>query len=243
MNKLLCLLALLFIPAETRAQYNDSLQYHLNIAATGNINRTNDGTAYLLNNGLKFGIRKKSISLNSSSTYVYGQQNKALTNNDFNTALNFNLYKTFPHFYYWGLLNYTTSYSLKIINQLQAGGGVAYNFIDKKEAKINLSEGVLYETSDIYLQDTVRETYHTVRNTLRLQARFLIKEFISIETINFWQPSFAYSNDYIIKSNTTLGVKVKKWLTLTTSLQYNKISRTDRENLLFNYGVIIDNYF
>ncbi len=243
MNKLLCLLALLFISAETRAQFNDSLQYHFNLAATGNINRTNDGTAYVLNNSLKFGVRKKSISLNLLNSYVYGKQNGSLMNNDYNAAVDFNLYKTLPHFYYWGLLNYTTSYSLKIINQLQAGGGVAYDVLDSKEAKINISEGVLFETSDIFLQDTIRETYSTYRNSLRVSCRFLIKGLIRFETSNFWQPSFTYSNDYILKSNTTVGFKLKKWLTLTTSLQYNKISRTDRENLLFNYGIIIDNYF
>ncbi|RYE25541.1 MAG: DUF481 domain-containing protein [Sphingobacteriales bacterium] len=243
MKKLLLLLTVLCISISSYAQFSDSVQYHINIGAMGNFNRTNDATAYVFNNSLKFGIRKKSIALNFANSYIYGNQNSVLVNNDYVSTLDFNLYKTIPHFYYWGLLNYTTSYSLKINNQLQAGGGVAYNFIDKKNAKVNLSEGILYETSDVTIMDTVHETYNTFRNSLRLQARFLIKDKISFETFNIWQPSLTYGNDYIIKSNTTLGFKVKKWLTLTTSLQYNKVSRTDRENLLFNYGIIIDNYF
>ena len=74
--------------------------------------------------------------LNSSTIWLYGKQNKALSNNDFSTTMNFNLYKTFPHFYYWGFVNYNTSYSLKIKNQLLAGGRIAYNFLDKTNTYI-----------------------------------------------------------------------------------------------------------
>src|SRR5688572_8415660 len=125
MNCCKCLLLLLvFFSSSASAQFTDSAFYNVNFTSSGSINSTNDGDAYLLNNGLRFGMKKRSISLNFGNSWIYGQQKRSLTNNDFNSYLDLNLYKTLPHFYYWGLGNYTTSYSLKINNQLQTGLGI-----------------------------------------------------------------------------------------------------------------------
>ncbi|RYZ95445.1 MAG: DUF481 domain-containing protein, partial [Sphingobacteriaceae bacterium] len=164
------------------AQFNDSTHYHASYLSSGSINKTKDGTAYLLNNGLKFNVKKKSVSLNFNNSWVYGRQRSNLTNNDFSTALDVNLYKTLPHFYYWGLANYNTSYSLKINNQLLTGLGIAYNFIDTKDAYLNVSNGVLYDKSDLFLTDTTRDIYHTYRNSFRLAFRFNVKERLVIES-------------------------------------------------------------
>ena len=107
------------------AQYSDSVHYYLGYSASGNVNQTSDGRSYLLNNTLKAGIRKKKVSFNLNNSWVYGAQNSQLTNNDFQSALDVNFYTAIKHFYYWGLGNYTTSYSLKINNQLQVGAGGA----------------------------------------------------------------------------------------------------------------------
>ncbi|RYD84353.1 MAG: DUF481 domain-containing protein, partial [Sphingobacteriales bacterium] len=166
--------------------------------STGSINKTRDGTAYLLNNGLKFNVKKKDISLNFTNSWVYGRQRSNLTNNDFSTVLDFNLYKTFPHFYYWGLANYNTSYSLKINNQLLTGLGIAYNFFDTKEAYLNISNGILYDNSDLMLTGDVRDVYHTFRNSFRLAFRFAVKESVVLESSTFLQNSFEQGSDYII---------------------------------------------
>ncbi len=132
MKALLISLVLTVFVATAYGQYNDSTFYRINVTSTGSINKTNDGRAYLFNNGINFGIKKKDVVLNANNSFVYGNQNDRLTNRDFSSSLNFNLYKTLPNFYYWGLLNYNTSYSLKINNQFLGGLGVAYNFLDSK---------------------------------------------------------------------------------------------------------------
>lgn len=220
-------------------QFTDSTNYHIVLSSSGSVNRTNNENAYLLNNSLNFGLKKKSIVLNSSSTWLYGKQNSALSNNDFSTTMNFNLYKTFPHFYYWGLANYNTSYSLQIKNQLLAGVGIAYNFIDKPNAYINLSNGILFDKSSL----VELENYTTLRNSLRLQYHFLIKDIITIDGSHFLQNSYARKGDYIIRSATTLGLKIRKWISLTTALNYNKLNITGRENLNLTYGLSVDKYF
>ena len=91
--------------------------YHVDLTASGAINRTTSDITYLFNNDLKFGLKKKSISLSFDNNWVYGTDHHALTNNDYASVLQFNLYKSIPHFFYWGLANYNTSYSLKVNSQ------------------------------------------------------------------------------------------------------------------------------
>lgn len=236
------LISLLFCTS-ARAQYTDSTTRYLNLTSTGSINKTADGTSYLLNNGFKFGIRKKSTSLNFNNSWAYGKQNNLQTNNDFSSSLDFNLYKTIPHFFYWGLLTYNTSYSLKINNQLLTGVGVAYSIYDRPEAYFNVSNGVLFDYSDLILEDGTPELYETYRNSFRIAYKFIIGKLVTLNGMNFIQNSFSEKNDYIIKLNNSLNFKLNKWLNLTSTLDYNRYNRTQRENLLLSYGLSFERYF
>lgn len=226
-----------------QAQYTDSTSYYAGYISTGSYNRTNSSSAYLLNNGIKLGARKKDLALNSSNKWLYGEQNNILTNNDLSSAWDLNLYKTFPHFYYWGLFNYNSSYSLKINHQLQAGVGVAYNFFDTKKITVNLSDGIIYDYSDIVLSDGVREIYGTPRNSFRLQIKSNIKDRFVFNGNAFLQNSLQDAEDYIIKSDIGLSVKLKKWLSITSAFSYNEMSRTKKSNLIFTYGITLEKYF
>ena len=239
---MLSIIILLF-PLLLIAQYSDSVHYYAGAIATGTLNKTNSSRSYVLNNVAKFGIREKAISLNSYNSWAYGEQQKTLTNNDFNSTLDFNLFKAPPHFYYWGLATYLSSYSLKVNSQYQGGLGLAYNIINRKKARLNISDGILYEKSDIFLKDTIRDVYNTFRNSFRLSFQFDIKNIITVSAMSFYQNSLSNSNDYIIKSNLNLGVKMNKWLTLTTSFTYNRFNRTGKENTLFIYGLTLEKYF
>lgn len=239
MRKLLAVLFCVISVRAAKAQFNDTTHYHVVLNSSGSINRADDGNAYLLNNALNFGIKRKDATLNATNTWIYGKQNNSLTNNDFSSTLFFNLYKTFPHFYYWGLLNYNTSYSLKINNQLLAGGGAAYSIIDQKNAYVNLSDGVLFDQSDLL----VNEVYHTYRNSFRFQFHFAVNDLFTLDGVNFLQNSFSDRHDYIIRTTTTMGIKLKKWISLTTALTYNKMNITNSENLNFTYGLALDKYF
>lgn len=238
MNRLY-LLFLLLACNSANAQFNDSTFYHLRLNAMGSLNETNSGNAYLLNNGLNFGIKKNDIVLNASTNWLYGKQNSQLSNNDFSSTLNFNLYKTIPHFYYWGLLNYTSSFSLKINHQVQAGLGVAYNIVDRPNFNINLSDGILFDTSNL-LADS---KYSTYRNSLRLQYKLNINNLLTFEGSNFIQHSLSDAGDYIVRSSNRLGVKLRSWISLTSTLTYNQMTITQRENLNMTYGLTIDRFF
>ena len=237
------LLLILITCINVKAQFSDSVRNFVNFTGTGTFNRTGDGVTYLLNNGLKYSVRQKSFVMNSTSLWVYGNTPEKLTNNDFTTALDFNLYKTFPHFYYWGLVNFTSSFSLKINQQMQTGLGIAYRFIDKERTMLSVSNGILFERSSIVNEISDNFEYQTFRNSLRVQYRTKIKEIITFNGSAFYQPSLSYFSDYIITANATLGFKIWKWLSLTTTCNFNKVTRTNRENVIFTYGLVFERYF
>lgn len=243
MYKLILLLSLIFCVDAAFAQFNDSTHFHTSYASTGAINKTNDGSSYLLNNAFKFNIKNKRTTLNFNNGWVYGRSNSRLTNNDFSSSLDFNLNSKIKHFYYWGLANYNTSYSLKINAQLLSGLGAAYNIIDRKNAMLNISDGILYDLSNLYISETENNTYDTYRNSFRVNFRFNIHDLVVIDGNNFLQNSMQTKSDYIIRSNTNLSVKLRKWLAFTTSFNYNRLNRTGRQNVLLNYGLSLEKYF
>jgi Protein of unknown function, DUF481 len=212
------------------------------LQSTGTYNKTDHDNSYLFNNGMKLGIKKKKISLNSTNSWIYGMQQKRLTNNDFVSTLDFDLYKLAPHAYYWGLANYTSNFSLKINNQLQLGGGLAYNVIDRKRFQFNISDGIIWENSDIFLNDTVRDIYSTWRNSFRLQLKYSAG-ILSVNGTSFIQNSLEFKNDYIFKADLELDIKILRWLSLAAGYTYNHFTRTNKENTLFTYGITIEKYF
>jgi len=124
-----------------KAQFTDSTHHYIKYVATGIINRTNAAKSFVVNNALSFSISRKNVSFNSNGSYVYGKQDGRLTNNDLIAGFNFDLFKDTRKWYYWGLANYTSSYSLNINNQFQTGIGPGYNFINKKNAELVISDG------------------------------------------------------------------------------------------------------
>jgi len=226
------------------AQFNDSVHHYINYASTGIINKTENSNSYVITNGLKFSINKKNIAFNSATSWIYGQQQHTLTNNDFSTSIDFDINKSLSHFYYWGLASYDKIYSLKINDRLQSGLGAAYKFIDRKNAAFNISDGLLYETSNLLLTDSTRDIYQTLRNSLRVRFRIAIKDNrVVLDGTNFLQNSLSNRHDYIIKSNTNLSVKLMKWLSFVSAVTYNKLSRSNRESLLITFGLTMERYF
>src|SRR4051812_41171364 len=92
------LAALMF---KVSAQFNDSIRYHLAYTSAGNYNRTNTNSSYLLSNVLNFGTAHHALKSNFQAKWLYGEQQRTLVNNDYSGLFDLNLYKTFPHFYYW----------------------------------------------------------------------------------------------------------------------------------------------
>ncbi|MGO4293123.1 DUF481 domain-containing protein [Chitinophaga sp. RAB17] len=243
MKRIVLLLLTLFSCFTTAAQFSDSVHYYLKYASTGSVNNTNDGNSFLLNNNLGFKMSKKKLVLNTAASYVYGKQDRSITNNDFSAFMDISVLRNEKKIYYWGLATFDKSFSLKINNRFQGGGGVAYYVIHHANARLNISDGLLFEASNLYLHDTIPDIYQTVRNSLRINYKWVIINMIVLEGSNYIQNSLTHGDDYIIKCDNSLSVKLRSWLSLTAAMTYNKLNRTNRENLLVNYGVTVEKFF
>lgn len=243
MKRIGLLLLTLFCYVTSYAQFSDSVHYYIKYASTGSVNNTNEGNSFLLNNNLGFKISRKKVLLNAAASYVYGKQDRSMTNNDVSAFVDVSVLKSEKKIYYWGLVTFDKSFSLKINNRFQGGGGAAYYIIDRPNARLNLSDGILFEASNLYLHDTIPDIYQTVRNSLRVNYKWVIDNIIVLEGSNYVQNSLTHGDDYIIKCDNSLSVKLRSWLSLTAAMTYNKLNRTSRENVLVNYGITVEKFF
>ena len=225
------------------AQFNDSTHYHFHYIGTGSLNKTDAANAYLLSNNVNFIISRPTVAFTSATNYTYGQQNHLLTNNDFSSIANLDFGKGKKAIYYWGLVNYQTSHSLNINYKLQGGAGFGFSVLDSPKTNLSISDGFLYEANNLVDATLGHDVYSTLRNSFRLRYKFVIRNIITFSGTDFVQPSLLSINDYIINFNNTVAIQLRKWLSLNSAFNYNRINRTRRENLLLTFGIGIDKYF
>jgi hypothetical protein len=236
-------LLFVFCSAKGFTQAKDSI-FYINFAGTGSINKTNNSTAYIFNNSLKFNINKKYLSINTMNNYIFGENESLKTNNDLISVIDVDLFKNQRRLYYWALASYEKSYSLNINDRFQVGGGLGLSILNSKNAKLVVSDGPLYENSRFSVADSHgRLNYETVRNSFRIKFHFVVKDLFVIDGVDFLQNSLSDKEDYNIRSNTTLSFRIRKWLSFTTAVTYNKLYLTGSENFLLNYGLMMERYF
>lgn len=240
---LLLIILVLFYIKNAGAQFSDSVHYFVSYAATGIINTTETGKSYVFNNLLRANVNKNDVSFNSGYSWIYGRQNTVTSNNDFTVTGDFNYRKDSSRFEYWALANYDKSLSLHINHRLQYGGGLSYDILRSNNNRVNISNGLLYENSNLRLDNNVMDIYQTWRNSLRLKYYFHVKDLLALEGVHFLQNSLSTKTDFIIKSYSALTVKVYRWVNFTTTLTYNKLNRLKRENLLLTVGLSFEKYF
>ena len=242
-KKLILLIFPILYSAFSYGQFNDSVHHHFAFTSTGVYNQTKEQKSFVFNNAITYEVNKKRMSYNTGASWIYGTQNKELSNNDFSAAANIDYLKDIRRLYYWALVNYDNSYSLKINYRFQSGVGVAYSFIKKPNFNLETSDGFVFETSDLTDPNLGKDVYQTVRNSLRIKYRWSYNKTFSLEGVDFYQPSIIDFSDFNLKLNNKLSVKLNKWLSVNAAMTYNKISRTNRENLLLTYGLTVENYY
>lgn len=225
------------------SQMNDSTHFKIKLSTQGNINHTQTSSSQLFLNGFGFDITQKKLELNSIANWIYGENDKKVSNNDWNALINLNCYTNFRPVYYWGLFSYNSSYSLQVNQQFQTGAGLAVKFFEGKDFSFSISDGILYEWTNITTNEGDIVEYNTWRNSLRLKVKYKYKDLANISTTFFHQPSLQIENDYILISMTSLQIKLWKWISINTQLQYNKVSRTEKENFTFSYGLSFEKSF
>lgn len=243
MYKIAYLFSLLVFSQAVFAQFNDSTHHRFSFASTGTFNQTKEVSSFVSNNLISYEVNKKTLNFNTAAAWVYGQQQKQLSNNDYSAVVNLAYLKDIKRLYYWGLFFFDKSYSLKVNYRFQLGGGLAYDVLYKPDLNLSISDGFVYESSDLIDPVIGKDVYQTVRNSFRIKFHWAYKDILVFDAAEFYQPSLASFKDYLLKSNNSISVKLSKWLAINANVAYNKISRTERENLLITYGLKIDKYF
>jgi hypothetical protein len=221
----------------------DSLPNYTSISSTGTYNKTTGTRSYLFSNNLDLKTRKKHTKTNLQLKWLYGMQQSDLTNNDLYAGFDLNLYSNHSAFYYWLLCSYNTSLSLKINNQFQSGAGLAYQLINRNQLQINISDGILYDYSDVDLDDTLRTIYHTPRNSFRFQIKLFLDKRFTLSSVSYIQHSFLNQKDVIIKNENNALFKLKEWISVNIKLQYDKMNRTEKESIFITYGLLLQKSF
>ena len=124
-----------------------------------------------------------------------------------------------------------------------AGLGVAYSILDLPAAYLNVSDGVLVDHTDLDLTNGITDQYETLRNSFRINYKFVVARNLVFNGSNFLQSSLSNSSDYIIRSTNSINFKINKWLNLTSQLDYNRMNRNKRDNLMLSYGLTFERYF
>lgn len=243
MFKILLFFLFIFFSLVSFGQFNDSTHHHFSFASSGTINKTQEISSYVLTNATGYEVNKKRIGFNGGASWIYGQQDEKLSNNDVSVSSNLDYLKNVQKLYYWALLNFDESYSLKINYRFQSGVGIGYTLVNNPSLNLIVSDGFLYETSDLADALLGKDIYQTVRNSFRVKYKWSFKNTIILQGTDFVQPSLLSLKDYILKFNNRLSVKLNKWLSFNAAMDYNKISRTNRQNLLITYGIAVDKYF
>lgn len=215
----------------------DTIIYSVHASSTGSFSKTNERSSFILNNVLRLGITKGKFSMQNSDGWLYGEQSGAKINNDFSTVLEGDWLKNVSKLYVWGIGTFDKSYSLKINYRYQVGAGPGYTVVRDKKMSLIISDGLMFEQGDLTDPELGPITYSTWRNSFRVKYHWLIHDLVSFDGTGFVQPSISHKHDNILRYTTTLSVKLRKWLSLTSSLTYNKITRTDRQNLIVTYGI------
>lgn len=236
-------IAINFISPAAFSQFNDSVHHYFSFASTAIYNKTKEVSSFVLNNNAGYEISQKKISFNTDVSWIYGKQQKKLSNNDVSAFANVDYLKEVQSLYYWALVNFDESYSLKINYRFQSGAGLGYTFVNTPDLNLELSDGFLYEASDLTDAVLGKDIYRTFRNSLRLKYRWSYKNTFTLKGTNFIQPSIISFDDYILKFKNQLSVKLNQWLSVNASMEYNKISRINRDNLLVTYGLAVSKYF
>jgi len=234
---------MVFVSCRVCSQNVDSVGYKVSLSSTGNFTRSNDLRGYLFNNIAKASRDGKNLFWQGTGGWIYSAQSGVKVNNDFTAVLESDVLKKRQRLYYWGMAAYDKSYSLKIDHRLQLGAGVGYTVVDNNKGTLVLSDGFLYERSELTDPELGYLNYDAWRNSFRVKYRWVPRTALTIGGSAFLQPSLFSWDDTVIKSVTTVSFKVNTWLSLATSCTYNRLTLTGRENLIVTYGVSMEHLF
>ena len=217
-----------------------NLKYRFSIDGTytsGNVNRALVQFA----SGIDWNLSKL-LKLSSSPSFIYGQQNKQLTERelfaDFRTTI---LYE--KNIYYLAFGSFEQSNLRKINNRFIGAGGVGLKLVQKEKVYVSVTNVLLYEKTDFVMNDKFPDK-NLWRNSTRFFGEYtLAKDKMSISHILFIQPSITEKN-FRWNGNLIFKYQLSKKISFRSTMEnsYESIVVPGRKNNDFRwtFGVVFE---
>lgn len=175
-------------------EFNQDLnlfKYHIGIDGnftTGNVNRK----LFALRTGFELDLHKV-FRLSFSPYFIYGEQNKILSERELFTDLRGSLFYR-KNFHYVGFTSIEKSNLRKINSRHIGAAGLAYKLVKSKKAQITISNLILYESTDYINNDRFRDR-RLWRNSTKLQGEYKMNnEKLVISHLLYFQPAISQGN-------------------------------------------------
>jgi len=175
------------------------------------------------------------ISKNTFETNInfdYGSQDKVVNSRDFSISLRERLY--------WGpvegFMNIQNDQSLArgIDNRIMGGVGLEKQLVKKGGLALSVSDGGLFELTKF----TTRGEFSKVRNSFRVQVKNKGK--VKFKSNLMVQHNIKDLSDYIVISNTTLGMPLSSMIDFTARYSYIQETFVNKSTDFLTFGVEIN---
>lgn len=219
-------------PAKFRYRFSADGTY-----TAGNVNRA----LVQLASGLDWNL-SNIFKLSSSPSYIYGEQNKILTEKETFADLR----ATFLHerrFYYLAFSSYEKSNLRKINSRFIGAGGIGFKLVQKKTIYLSITNVLLYEKTDFVLNEKFPDR-NLWRNSTRLFGEYQFDNSkLSISHTIFFQPSITEKN-LRWNGNLILRYQVSKNVSFRSTMEnsYESVIVPGRKNNDFRwtFGVVFE---
>lgn len=158
----------------------------------------------------------KQFKLSSSSSYIYGKQNKVLAEREYSADLRGSFWHQ-KRVYGLGFISWDKSNLRRILNRWTQAAGIGVKIIQKKKAYLSITNLILHEVSDFSEQADI----DVWRNSTRFLGEFAPDKAgkFTIASIVFIQPAISLPDNFRWNGNLTLAYKMSNHLSLRTKFE------------------------
>ncbi len=204
---------------------------------SGNVSRTLIQFA----TGLDWNLHKV-FKLSSSPSYIYGEQNNALTEREIFADIRVTILQE-RKLYYLAFSSFERSNLRKINNRFVGAGGIGLKLVQKKTVYISVTNVLLYEKTDFVINEKFPDR-NLWRNSTRLFGEYTFdKGKMSLSHTLYLQPSITEKN-FRWNGNLIFKYQVSKNVSFRSMMEnsYESVVVPGRKNNDFRwtFGVVLE---
>lgn len=168
---------------------------------------------------------------------LYSENENKTAANKYDVELDYNRMLNEKIYYYMGI-NYVKDQLSDYDYRLNMGPGIGYKFVDNDQETIDIQGGLDYAI-DKY-ENGSKEEYVAPRTELNYKYRF--NESVYFKQMLSYLVSLEDSEKYFASSESSVGVKMTKALSLGVSYRVDYVNQTEKENAdkRFLTSIIVD---